>query len=106
MRPFVKPTLLIATVSLAVSLSACNTVPPVTGCSELAKGVLGTATPHATLGNSGDASLDWQLYGTSETVQLNRANDDKQTGLAIVQMCEQRDAETLARINRPWWALW
>ena len=100
---YAKPTLLTATLLLVVSLSACNTVPPATGCSELAKGILGTPTPHATLGNSGDSALDWQLYGTAETVQVNRANDDKVTGLSIVQMCERRDAETLARINRPWW---
>lgn len=96
-----------AIASLALSCAACNgagTMPPVTGCSELARTVLGEPTPHAELGDSGDPALDWQLYGTAETGQLNKANDDKATGLSIIQGCERRDEEVRRRASRPaWW---
>lgn len=89
-----------------MSFAGCNSVPTVTGCSELARSVLTRDTPHATLGKSGDPALDWQLYGTAETVALNRANDRAQTGFAIINGCEVRDAEIRAKLSRPWWKLW
>ena len=55
------------------------------------------------LGDSGDADLDWKLYATGETGQLNVANRDKKDGLTIIQRCEARDAQSAAKINRPWW---
>lgn len=102
----VKPILLTATVSLALICAACSHVPTATGCSELARPILTRDTPHAQLGDSGDAALDWQLYGVAETGQLNRANDDKRTGFAIINACEARDAETRERLERPWWRVW
>ncbi|WP_426050609.1 hypothetical protein [Brevundimonas sp. SL161] len=60
-------------------------------------------TPHAEIGDSGDVALDWQLYGAAETGQLTKANDDKETGFAIINACEVRDATITARLNRPWW---
>lgn len=30
---------------------------------------------------------------------------DKVTGFRIINACEARDAEILAKINRPWWRL-
>ncbi|MDO1560437.1 hypothetical protein Q0812_13460 [Brevundimonas sp. 2R-24] len=106
MKPSAKPILLIGMLSLGVSSAGCSTVPIATGCSDLAAPILTRETPHAEIGNSGDPALDWQLYGTAETVQLNRANDDKRTGYQIIAACERRDAETRARIERPWWAVW
>ena len=104
--PSATPALKIATLSLALALPACKTAPVVSGCSSLAEGVLTTKTPHAQLGQSGDPALDWQLYGVAETGQLNRANDDKATGFAIIQGCERRDAEVRREIERPWWGVW
>lgn len=102
MKRFAKPILLTGMLSLAMSFAGCSSVPTVTGCSELARSVLTTPTPHAEIGNSGDAALDWQLYGTAETGQLNRANDEKRTGFAIINACEVRDREIQ---RRPWWRL-
>ena len=80
--------------------------PPAEGCSTFAAPILSRVTPHAQLGNSGDAALDWQLYGVAETAQLNTANRDKADGLAIIQACEARDQRAYRRINAPWWAFW
>ena len=88
---------------LGLSFASCSTVPTATGCSELAKAVLTTPTPHAAIGETGDAALDWQLYGVAETGQLNQANDRATTGYSIISQCEVRDAEIVERINRPWW---
>ena len=96
---------LTGTVLLGITSASCNagaTVTP-TGCSELARPILTRETPHATLGNTGDPALDWQLYGTAETGQLNSANDDKATGFRIINACEARDAQITALLNRPWW---
>ena len=41
--------------------------------------------------------------GTAETGQLTKAHDDKETGFAIINACEVRDATITARLNRPWW---
>lgn len=94
---------LIATASLAIVSASCSTVPIATGCSELARGILTTDTPHAALGDSGDPALDWQLYGTAETGQLNKANDRASTGFDVINGCETRDSQIRAHIERPWW---
>lgn len=73
-----------------------------TGCSELARSVLLTATPHAEIGETGDAALDAQLYSAAETGQLNKANDDKTTGFRIINGCEARDAQVRESL-RPWY---
>ena len=99
---FSKPLLLAATGLLALSSAACSTVPIATGCSELARPILTRATPHADIGDSGDAALDWQLYSAAETGQLTKANDDKATGFAIINACDVRDQMITARLNRPW----
>lgn len=101
--PSAKPILLTATVCSGIMFAGCSTVPTVAGCSELARGVLTTPTPHAEVGQTGDAALDAQLYGIAETGQLNKANDDKATGFRIINACEVRDAEIRAALDRPWW---
>lgn len=95
--------LLTATVSLGITSASCNTVPDVMGCSELARGILTTDTEHATIGASGDPLIDWQLYGTAETGQTNKANDRARTGFGVINQCETRDAEIRAHIERPWY---
>lgn len=99
-------------VSLAIISASCSTVPTVTGCSELARSILTTDTPHAELGampdgtapaDHPDSALAWQIYGLDETGQLNKANDDKRTGFAIINGCEARDAQIKAHLDRPWY---
>lgn len=80
--------------------------PPAEPCSSLAEPILGRVTPHAAIGASGDAALDWQLYGVAETGQLNIANNDKADGLSIIQRCEARDKRAYDKITAPWWAFW
>lgn len=94
---------LTAIASLAIGSVSCSTVPTASGCSELARPILTRDTPHAELGDSGDATLDWQLYGTAETGQLNKANDRARTGFGIINACERRDAEIRAHLERPWY---
>lgn len=79
------------------------TAPTVTGCSELARGILTTDTEHANLGDSGEPLIDWQLYGTAETGQTNKANDRARTGFGVINGCEARDAQIRAHIERPWY---
>jgi hypothetical protein len=98
--------LLIATALLVASCASSRVVPPVEGCSSLAAPILGRVTPHAEIGDSGDPALDWQLYGTAETGQLNSANSDKKIGLEIIRGCEARDAQAFRKINAPWYAFW
>lgn len=98
-----KLTLLTVIACSAVMSASCSAVPIATGCSELARPVLTTPTPHAEIGASGDPALDAQLYGLAETGQLNKANDDKATGFAIINACEARDADIRRHIERPWW---
>ena len=97
------PLLLIGIAWLGIGSAGCSTVLTAPGCSELARSVLTTKTPHAELQDSGDAALDWQLYGVAETGQLNRANDDKQTGFEIISACERRDAGVKQQLERPWY---
>jgi hypothetical protein len=102
MQSFKLP-LLIATASLGLVSASCSSVPIATGCSELARPILTRATPHADIGNTGDPATDWQLYGVAETGQVNKANDDKATGFAIINACEVRDNTIRAHIERPWY---
>ncbi len=100
---YVKLLPLIAIASLAIGSASCSTVLDATGCSELARPILTRETPHAEIGDTGDPATDWQLYGVGETGQLNKANDDKRTGFAIINACEVRDAQVRAHIERPWY---
>lgn len=91
---------------LVASCASSNTLrPPADGCSTLAA-TLAEPTPHATLGNSGDPALDWQLYGVAETGALNMANRDKADILAITRQCEDRDRRAWDRVTAPWWQFW
>lgn len=103
----VKLILLLATASLAASCASSRAIrPPAEGCSSLAEPILGRVTPHAAIGASDDAALDWQLYGVAETGQLNIANNDKADGFAIIKKCEARDKRAYDKITAPWWAFW
>jgi DNA-binding transcriptional regulator YdaS (Cro superfamily) len=97
---------LIASVSLVAGCASSRVFLPAEGCSSLAEGILGRVTPHAVLGDSGDADLDWKLYGAAETGQVNSANLDKKDGLAIIQRCEKRDADAASKVNAPAWQFW
>lgn len=100
---YAKPTLLTVIACFAIGSASCSTVPIATGCSELARSVLTTPTPHAEVGQTGDPALDAQLYGVAETGQVNKANDDKGTGFAIINACEVRDEQMRTWLQRPWY---
>lgn len=103
MTPYVRPLLVSSAIAaLGMSSAGCMTARTATGCSELARTVLTTDTEHATLGDSGEELLDWQLFGTAESGQLNTANDRARTGFAIIEGCERRDAEA----SRSRWRFW
>lgn len=91
---------------LAASCVSSKVALPVEGCSSLAEPILGRDTEHAVLGNSGDVSLDWQLYGAAETGQLNVANNDKRDGFAIIKRCEERDRKAYLKATAAWWQFW
>jgi hypothetical protein len=57
-----------------------------------------TPTPYPAL----NSTTDPLIYGTEATGAITKANDDKATGFRIINACEVRDAEILAKINRPW----
>ena len=99
---YAKPILLTVTLCSAITSASCSTAPIATGCSELARGVLMTPTPYPAL----TTNTDPLIYGAEATGAITKANDDKATGFRIINACEVRDAEILARINRPWWRLW
>lgn len=77
---------------------------PREGCSSLISGRWAEDVPSAVLERSGDAALDWQLFGIAQTGQLKIANRDKADALETIRRCEARDAEVVERLGRPWWA--
>lgn len=92
---------------LATGCASSNVLTaPADGCSTLVPESLKAKVPHAQIGDTGDAALDWQLYGTGETGQLNIANNNIEAGWAIVSACEKRDAAAARRINAPAWQFW
>lgn len=97
--PYAKPILLTATVCFGITLASCSTVPTVTGCSELARGVLTTPTPYPTI----TRDTDPLIYGAEATGAITKANDDKRTGFQIINACEARDAEIIRSLESPWW---
>ena len=104
---FVKLSLgLSASVLLAISSASCNSVPDATGCSELARTILKTPTPHADIGDSGDADADWKTVAIAESGQLRKANDDKSVGFDVIAGCEARDERIRQSIERDWWPFW
>lgn len=95
---------------LAVMLSlvsGCATsiqVPaPAEGCSSLIPARWRQPVPSAVLGESGDAALDWQLFGIAQTGKLDEANDRAGAAIETVEACETRDAAARRRVERAWW---
>ena len=97
---------LIGSALLVNGCASYRVTAPASGCSELASTILTRDTEHAVMGDTGDADLDWKLYGTAETGQLNVANRDKRYGYEIIRLCEVRDAASIKKIERPWYAFW
>lgn len=106
MRYAAKLTLLCAMLTLG---AGCATSPPVLaprdGCSTLIADRWAEDVPSAVLERSGDAALDWQLFGIAQTGQLKIANRDKADALETIRRCEARDAQAVERIEQPWWQL-
>ncbi|QLQ12161.1 MAG: hypothetical protein HZY74_01140 [Brevundimonas sp.] len=48
-------------------------------------------------GESGDAALDWQLFGIAQTGKLDEANDRAGAAIETVEACETRDAAARRR---------
>lgn len=98
---------LILLLAIAAPVSGCASSilapAPAEGCSTLVPSRMAEPVPSAVIGDSGDAALDWQLFGVAQTGQLAVANRDKADALAIVRQCEARDARARERIERPWW---
>lgn len=108
MRYAVKLTLLLG---MLLPVSACassiQVLAPRDGCSTLIASRWAEPVPSAVLQNSGDAALDWQLFGIGQTGALNIANRDKADTLETIRRCEARDAEAVRQITAPWWdRLW
>ena len=93
----------------AAALSACASQPKAallaSDCSilvpaEWRKGVDSADLPEGTTVG------DWIAFGDRQTGQLDKANGRIRDALTIVEGCEKRDRQTVARINRPWWRFW
>lgn len=41
---------------------------------------------------------EWETFGAAQTGQLDKANADKTSALAVIEACEKRDAEAEAAI--------
>lgn len=107
MQYAVKTILLCAMLMLVVGCATSIQVrAPSEGCSSLIAGRWAKDVPSAVLGDSGDAALDWQLFGIEQTGQLKISNRDKSDALETIRRCEGRDAQIVGRINRPWWRFW
>lgn len=53
-----------------------------------------------------DTVADWTAFGDAQTGQLDKANDRTVSAIGIVERCEARDSEAIARAQRPWWKFW
>jgi hypothetical protein len=108
MRYAVKPILMLATALLASGCaSSIQVLAPRDGCSTLIASRWADPVSSAALEDSGDAALDWQLFGVAQTGQLNIANRDKADALETIRRCEARDAAAVRQIELPWWRkLW
>lgn len=101
----VRLTLLCATLTLAAGCaSSIQVLAPRDGCSTLITARWAVDVPSAVLEHGDDAALDWQLFGIAQTGQLRIANRDKADALDTIRRCEARDAQSVERIGRPWWA--
>lgn len=45
-------------------------------------------------------------FGDAQTAQLDKANGHTADVIEIVQKCEERDKQTLAKLTKPWWRIW
>nr|WP_314437626.1 hypothetical protein [uncultured Brevundimonas sp.] len=108
MRYDVRPILLCVTALLASGCaSSIQVLAPRDGCSTLIASRWAEPVQSAVLEDSGDAALDWQLFGVAQTGQLNIANRDKADALETIRRCEARDAAAVRQIEGPWWRkLW
>lgn len=72
------------------------------GCSELARSILTKPAVYPSI----TADTDPLIYGAEATGLITKEDDEGRTGFNIINACEKRDAEIIAKLNRPWWKLW
>lgn len=48
----------------------------------------------------------WVAFGDAQTGQLERANDEKQTALWIVNQCEAEAKAAADDVTKPWFVFW
>lgn len=97
--------ILLAVMLLPVSgcASSIRVLAPAEGCSTLIADRWRQPVASAVLGDSGDAALDWQMFGLAQTGQLTVANADKAAIIETVERCEARDRAAVQRVQAPWW---
>ena len=79
----------VATPPIVASRSACSSLLP----SEWRKDVPGADLP-------GDGAADWVVFGNAQTGQLAKANEQKSAGFGIIERCEARDREAVAKSRK------
>ena len=107
MQPVLRCLSLLLAVTLPCALlagcAATATLGDVPNCSRLlsASGLM-LPTPPVDL-PAGDVVSDWQVGFLGQTGQLEKSNDDKSAGFALIGECEAMHREALVNAKKPWW---
>lgn len=101
-------TALLLTLPLAAACASSPVVlTPPAPCSSLIPAGWTEPVPSAALPPDDADEREWMVFGVQQTGQLVTANGRTSDVIGIVRACEQRDAEAVREITRPWWSrLW
>ncbi len=94
---------------LTLCQAGCVSAPPIvalrTSCAELLPSEWRSPVPGAPL-PAGETVADWISFADAQTGQLDKANDRTTSAIGIVERCEARDLEAVAKARKPWWKFW
>lgn len=75
--------------------AACSSLLP----DEWRQGVAGADLP------DGDTVGDWIAFADAQTGRLDMANGRTRDAIGIVERCEERDKQAVAKATRRWWQI-
>lgn len=99
------PLAILAMLGLASCVSGPRYVPIQYACASRVPPQLTDDVPSAALPTENTVG-QWVAFGDAQTGQLERANDEKQTALWIVNQCEAEAKAAADDITKPWFVFW
>lgn len=105
LRTLTFPLAVLAMLGIASCASAPRIVPIQYACASRVPPQLADDVPSAALPTENTVG-QWVAFGDAQTGQLERANDEKQTALWIVNQCEDEAKKAADDITKPWFVFW